>query len=104
METLFFIVGILYIVISVILAIATAQSGVIALWNAFSGIMSGLLFLVVSSLISRVDFLQQKLNLYQVKAKKEDLPQNTCWRCGKKYDFDYPQCPHCKAPPVQAEE
>ena len=25
----------------------------------------------------------------------EDLPQRKCPRCGKKHDFDYPQCPHC---------
>lgn len=24
-----------------------------------------------------------------------DLPQKTCPACGKKYDFDYPKCPHC---------
>ena len=25
----------------------------------------------------------------------DDLPQRQCPRCGKKHDFDYPQCPHC---------
>ena len=25
----------------------------------------------------------------------ETLPQKTCPQCGKKHDFDYPQCPHC---------
>lgn len=23
------------------------------------------------------------------------LPQKTCPKCGKRHDFDYPQCPHC---------
>lgn len=23
------------------------------------------------------------------------LPQRVCPKCGKKHDFDYPQCPHC---------
>lgn len=25
----------------------------------------------------------------------DDLPQRQCPKCGKKHDFDYPQCPHC---------
>jgi DNA-binding XRE family transcriptional regulator len=25
----------------------------------------------------------------------DTLPQRTCRKCGKKHDFDYPQCPHC---------
>ncbi|MBQ8474505.1 MAG: hypothetical protein IJ499_02445 [Clostridia bacterium] len=24
------------------------------------------------------------------------IPQNKCEKCGKEYDFDYPECPHCK--------
>jgi transcriptional regulator with XRE-family HTH domain len=25
----------------------------------------------------------------------DELPQRVCPKCGKKHDFDYPQCPHC---------
>ena len=25
----------------------------------------------------------------------DSLPQRQCPQCGKKHDFDYPQCPHC---------
>ena len=25
----------------------------------------------------------------------DNLPQRVCPQCGKKHDFDYPQCPHC---------
>ena len=25
----------------------------------------------------------------------DTLPQRVCPKCGKKHDFDYPQCPHC---------
>ena len=25
----------------------------------------------------------------------DSLPQRQCLQCGKKHDFDYPQCPHC---------
>lgn len=28
--------------------------------------------------------------------QEEGLPQKQCPRCGKKHDFDYPQCPFCK--------
>lgn len=28
-------------------------------------------------------------------AQSEELPQKECPECGKKHDFDYPQCPHC---------
>ena len=26
---------------------------------------------------------------------EEPLPQQTCPRCGKPHDFDFPRCPHC---------
>ena len=41
----------------------------------------------------------RKLEFFAVQEEEEDaLPQVTCPSCGASYDFDFPKCPHCKAP------
>lgn len=37
-----------------------------------------------------------KIEFFMAEALEEELPQKQCPKCGKKHDFDYPQCPFCK--------
>ena len=55
-----------------------------------------LLLIAVGDLMDRVDYLENKLELYPTQDKHEDhIMQIACPNCGKKYDMDYPKCPYC---------
>ena len=45
------------------------------------------------------EFTEEELldaNANIVGVSMEGIPQVRCPRCGRRHDFDYPQCPHCQ--------
>ncbi|MBQ8396937.1 MAG: hypothetical protein IJX53_01915 [Clostridia bacterium] len=95
MKKVFIVVGIGSVVLGIVAFFALLLEPLIAVCAAAGLILSGCLMVAVGDLLGRVDYLERQLGLYAPDASHSDLPQKTCPACGRKYDFDYPKCPHC---------
>lgn len=97
MNKLFKLVGVLTALGGGLLGIAMLNGGAEAVFVILSSILTGCLFYSVGSLLERVAYLERKLGTSKAaeQASNAELPQKQCPKCGKKYDFDYPSCPHC---------
>ncbi len=95
MKKVFIVVGIGSIILGVIALLALILEPLLAVCVAAGLILSGCLMVAVGDLLGRVDYLERQLGLYASDPNDSDLPQKTCPVCGRKYDFDYPKCPHC---------
>ena len=70
MKKVFIVVGIGSVVLGIVAFFALLLEPLIAVCAAAGLILSGCLMVAVGD-------------------------QKTCPACGRKYDFDYPKCPHC---------
>lgn len=97
MRKLFISVGAFTIVLGVVAFFTLLYNPIGALCAAVALILSGCLMIAVGDLLRRVNYLERRLNLSATDpdGSDPDLPQQKCPACGKFYDFDYPQCPHC---------
>jgi len=95
MRRVFFVAGIVVILLGIIGFLALLWQPVTALCVGLSLVLSGALMLTVSDLLGRVAYLEEQLQVYAPAENDPDLPQRRCANCGKSYDFDYPACPHC---------
>ena len=96
MASFFWVVGTALIVASMILSIWLMPSiGAAALFAGFVVAAVGLALIALSSTMRRIDFLQEKLNLYMPTQQDMYVPQKNCPNCHQDYDFDCPKCPHC---------
>lgn len=97
MKKVFIIVGIGSVVLGIVAFFALLPEPLAAICTFAGLILSGCLMIAVGDLLGRVDYLERRLDLYKSDpdGSDPDLPQKTCPACGRKYDFDYPKCPHC---------
>ncbi|MBQ8275505.1 MAG: hypothetical protein IJZ02_02625 [Clostridia bacterium] len=95
MRRVFFVAGIVVILLGIIGFLALLLQPVTAICVGISLILSGAMMLVVSDLLGRVAYLEEQLEVYAPAENDPDLPQRKCSACGKSFDFDYPACPYC---------
>lgn len=95
MRRVFFVAGIVVILLGIIGFLALLLQPVTAICVGISLILSGAMMLAVSDLLGRVAYLEEQLEVYAPAENDPDLPQRKCAACGKSFDFDYPVCPYC---------
>ena len=95
MRRVFFVAGIVVILLGIIGFLALLLQPVTAICVGISLILSGAMMLAVSDLLGRVAYLEEQLEVYAPAENDPDLPQRKCSAGGKSFDFDYPVCPYC---------
>ncbi|MCC5910108.1 MAG: hypothetical protein JJT76_06690 [Clostridiaceae bacterium] len=96
MTKLFRVTGIVSIGIALIIVLMElSYNPMRALIAGFFGTVNGLAMIALGDVIKDVNYLKEKLNIYLPGEVNKELPQVTCFKCGFRYDFDYPKCPSC---------
>lgn len=90
------ICGVISALSALIALFALSSEGWMAAIMLLSTAASSALFFCVADLLTRVDYLENKLKIsYTEILSDPELPKKKCPHCGKEIDFDYTVCPIC---------